>query len=198
MMQPFFSIIKTADIPRNYTDRVRVCDTDITMVQQRVGFGHKRLFLCPSCGERREKLLLYDNRLILCRGCSPVDPYRHRRNLYDEGGTALIVWHMRKAASKAGISLAFPFKYYNYLDMAMQLAPKDNEVFCRGLQRLQVMENMRFCNIAFGTAFTATDIKRYTAAAFAEQITLADWEKYMLFQPGRHPQVLIDALNRKK
>lgn len=197
-MPPLFSIIRTSDIPRTYTDGARINSTDITMVPQRVGFGYKRLFLCPRCGARREKLLIYDNRLILCRECSLVDPYRYRRNLYDEGGTRLIVWHMRKVAGKAGIELSFPFKYFNHLDISMALSPKKQERFCEVLQRLQVLENMRFCAIVWDVPFTAADIKRYTAPAFAGQITLADWEKYLPFQPGYHPQEIINAINRQK
>lgn len=198
MTQSIFKTIRTSDIPRTYTDGVRIASTEIAMVPQRVGFGYKRLFLCPRCGAQREKLLIYDSRLILCRGCSPVDPYHYRRNLYDEGGTALIVWHMRKLAGKAGIDIKFPFKYHNYLDISMALPPKKQEQFCEVLQRLQVLENMRFCNIVWSVAFTATDIKRYTASQFAGQITLADWEKYMLFQPGHHPQEIINAIKHQK
>ncbi|MDL2293990.1 hypothetical protein LJC60_05080 [Ruminococcaceae bacterium OttesenSCG-928-D13] len=141
---------------------------------------------------------MYDKRLVLCRGCSPVDPYHYRRNLYDEGGTDLIVWHMRDTAAKAGIDLKFPFKYYNYLDTSMALPPKKQERFCEVMQRLQVLENMRFCNIVWGVPFTASDIKQYTAPLFAGQITLFDWEKYMLFRPGYHPQEIINAIKQQK
>lgn len=194
-MLSFLKNIKTSDIPHTFTDGVRINGTDVQMVPQRVGYGYKRLFLCPQCGARRERLILAYDDSIWCRGCCPVDPYADRRNLYDEGGTALIVWHMRRIADKASIDIKFPFKYYNYINMAVDLTPKKNENFCRVLERLQVLENMRFCAITWHTPITATDIKRYTAPEFSGQITLAGWEKYCIFQPGYHPQEIINAIS---
>lgn len=191
----FLKNIKTSDIPHTYTDGVRINGTDVRMVPQRVGYGYKRLFLCPQCGARRERLILAHDDSIWCRGCCPVDPYADRRNLYDEGGQALIVWHMYRTADKASIDIKFPFKYYDHLDTAMSLTPKKAEKFCEVLQRLQVLECMRFCAITWHTPFTATDIKRYTDPEFAGQITLADWERYIVFRPDYHPQEIITAIS---
>lgn len=191
----FLQNIKTADISKKYGNAVCINGCNVSLVPQRVGFGYKRLFICPICGARRERLLMDEKGRLCCRGCCPVDPYADRRNLYDEGGQALILWHMRRTADKAGIELKFPFKYYDYVEMSMTLPPKKNAEFCEVLQRLQVLENMRFCAITWGASFTAADIKRFTAPQFAEQITLADWEKYILFRPGNDPQMIIDLIN---
>lgn len=176
--------IAVSDIPEATADRAEVAGRTIDLVRQRTGYGYKRLFLCPSCGQRRAKLLLY-NGSIVCRGCIPFDIYQYRRGLYDEGGTDLIVWHMQRAARRAGIRLAFPFHYVHYIGQYMHLTPKKSRALYAQLKRLQMLENMRFCAIMFDAKFTSADIKRYTAPEFTDGLTLWHLKEFCIFTGAR-------------
>lgn len=171
-MLSFLKTIRTSDIPRSYYDGVRVNGTDVAIVPQRVRFGHKRLFLCPRCGARREKLLMDERGRLCCRGCCPVDPYADRRNLYDEGGTALIVWHMRRIADGVGITIRFPFRYHAHMDAMMAQPLRREARFRKALYQLQMLEALRYNVLAHGHRYSASDIREYISGDIEEMFTL--------------------------
>lgn len=59
---------------------------------QKTGYGRKRLFICPYCGEFREKLYIANG--IKCRRCANLK--YPRAYLYDESGTDLVDYEICK------------------------------------------------------------------------------------------------------
>lgn len=134
--RPIVETLVMSDVPAEYQDTVTVAGTTIQITMQRTGFGYRRYFICPSCNRKCGKVHLFNKR-IHCQQCVPVDLYRYRRGLYDEGGTDLIVYNMiklaesigmkhlpyreRKLAKEAGENvLDFPFNLIDYLDKKPQ------------------------------------------------------------------------------
>lgn len=165
-----YSFVTTAHIPPD-TRRVSIYGGAVDIDLQRTGFGYKRLFICPRCGERRAKLVIHNDG-VYCRGCVPFDIYAYRRNMYDEGGQRLIEWHMKRIADKAGLSFKYPFKYIYFLEDILKLTPAKQDAYRDILVKLQMLENMRFSAIFFGRQFTAKHIREYTNPAYTERFTL--------------------------
>lgn len=179
-----YRTLKTSQLSADIINSCIVDGQQIEIVRQPTGYGSKRLFLCPTCKDRRAKLIIIAG-AICCRGCAPFDVYRERRSLYDEGGYSLIVWHMRKTARAAGLPLEFPFKYYRYIDPTLRY--KKAEARRKALHKLQMLENMRFSAIAFSMTFAGKQIREYTAPAFMEQFTLWQLERFIVFSPSYSP-----------
>ena len=57
---------------------------DIFISKQKTGFGERKFFVCPECGERRTKIYCYENKEVFkCRSCLGKNIYSERCNLYD-------------------------------------------------------------------------------------------------------------------
>ena len=146
------------DIPPDLQhDGVRFNGWPLHFAEQRTGYGVRKLFVCPSCGARRAKLVLTQGG-IYCHGCAPFNVYRQRCNLYDNGGEKLITYHMQKLAASIGITIKWPFCYLDYLldkPKGMRWSR-----WQQTMKRLQILEGMRNCAIFFGRRYTAADIKK--------------------------------------
>lgn len=93
---------------------------EILISKQKIGFGQKKFFVCPECGQRRTKIYCYENREIFkCRSCIGKNIYSERCNLYDGGGTALIEHKFFKIISELDLRetskkkhIPFDSRYY--------------------------------------------------------------------------------------
>ena len=156
--------LRVSDVPNENQDIITVADTDVQIILQRTGFGYRRYFICPFCDSKCGKLHRISKKLH-CPSCTPLDLYAYRRNLYDEGGTTLIVWQTKRLARKIGITdIRFPFDLVDYLDT--QPPGVSWRRYIKTLERIQRMERLRFLIIFRGYRFTATEIKRYTEEAW--------------------------------
>lgn len=56
----------------------------IDIVKQKTGFGYKKFFKCPYCGQQRQNLYFVEDELkFACRSCIKTNIYKSRTNLYD-------------------------------------------------------------------------------------------------------------------
>lgn len=179
-----FKLFSTSQLSAGVEGSYTLSGKHVEITKQPTGFGSKRLFICPTCGDRRAKLVILQNK-VFCRGCAPFNIYRQRQNLYDEGGYDLIVWYMRKIAGAANIPIKWPFKYYSHVNHLIGLPPKKYEAFRATLIKLQMLENMRFAAIFFNRTFTAAQIKEFISPAFTSRFTLWQMEHYCIFT-GRY------------
>ena len=93
---------------------------DIFISKQKTGFGERKFFVCPECGERRTKIYCYENKeKFKCRSCLDKNIYSERCNLYDGGGTALIEYKFFNLISKLDLKqtckkrhIPFDARYY--------------------------------------------------------------------------------------
>lgn len=163
-------VFRLQDIPPELRrDGVTVCGWPLYFAEQRTGYGVRKLFYCPSCGERRMKLVITTGG-IYCHGCAPFNVYRRRCNLYDNGGESLVTYHMQKLAASIGITIQWPFCYRDYLlDKPRGMRW---ERWQRTMKQLQAMEGMRNLAIFYRRRFTAQDIKDRTRPEALEGYTL--------------------------
>lgn len=171
-----FRSLHVRDIPPTMRhDGVKVGGRPLTFAEQRTGYGVRKLFYCPSCGERRMKLVIAPSG-IYCHGCAPFNVYRQRCNLYDNGGEALVTYHMQKLAASIGITIKWPFCYLEYLK------PKGMRWsrWQSAMKQLQAMEGMRNTAIFFRRSFTAQDIKARTRPEALEGYTLDYLSRYLI------------------
>ena len=179
-------VLKVSDVPAEHHDSVTVAGITVSMTRQRTGFGYRRYFLCPTCGRKCGKIHPANKRLY-CQRCTPINLYGYRQSLYDEGGTGLIVWRMRKLVKTISSQpIKWPFHYYDYL---LEKPPKMRHKKYRDtLMRLQILENMRFEVIFGGAQFRAADIRRYTDAIYVDMFELWQVAKYRIFGVGIPPE----------
>jgi ribosomal protein L37AE/L43A len=110
---------------------------------QRVGFGQRRFFVCPSCEKNTERLY-YAKGIWKCRKCSGVNPYEGIQN-NTRGGYDEIAYRMKRYAAKQNIQFEFPFDYLQFvLDPRIKGARFRNQI-----RVLQAMESMRFHALFF-------------------------------------------------
>ena len=141
--------IKVGNLPAECQDTTIIAGICVQLIRQRTGFGYRRYFQCPTCGRKCGVL----NRIegisgqLFCWKCSPIDFYAYRRNMHDEGGQALIIFHMKKLASSIGISIKFPYCCIDYFDEC----PPDMRWtrFYRVLEKLSRLENLRVIAIHY-------------------------------------------------
>jgi len=197
--RPVLHALKVSDVPKEHQDIVIAIspedggDIDIHLITQRTGFGYRRYFLCPACGRKCGKIHWHKGQLH-CRTCTPLDIYGYRQSLYDEGGTALIVWNMRKLVKAISDQpIKWPFHYYDYSiePPPGMTAAKYNRWEKKQrdtLLKLQILENMRTCAIFLGCKFGAADIKRYTSPEFTKYFELWQVAEFQIFGRGIPPE----------
>ena len=195
-----YGVLKVADVPKEYQDTITAVGITIKMTKQRTGFGYRRYFLCPTCNRKCGKVHLRKERLY-CQQCTPLDLYGYRQGLYDEGGTALIIWHMKKLVKTISDKpIKWPFHYFDYLLEKPQ--GMSNVKYRDTLMKLQILENMRFSAIFFRSRFRAADIKRYTHKAFIDLFELWQVAEYIIFSGVTSPEdfsfLLDDDVFRKR
>ena len=188
--------LKVSDVPKECQDTYTIAGITINLTTQRTGFRYRRYFLCPRCDRKCGKLHWHKERLY-CQQCTPLDLYGYRQSLYDEGGTALIVWHMRKLVKTISDQpIKWPFHYYDYpmeLPDGMTAAKYNRwEKKQRDtLLKLQILENMRTCAIFLRIPFRAADIKRCTSPDFIKYFELWQVAEFQIFGRGIPPEYFL-------
>lgn len=133
---------------------------EIPIEKQKTGFGYKSFFVCSECGERRTKLY-YKFGMFICRNCCNENVYKHRTNIYDEGGEGLIVYKINKLAKKLGVratEVKYPISRLDFFDKRPKyMRYKEFEVI---LSQLEILEELRFNAIFFGTKYSASEINK--------------------------------------
>lgn len=157
-------------------------DLEFRTAEQKTGFGVKRFLICPNCGARRVKLVHVRGKTY-CHGCAPFNVYAERCNLYDSGGTALIVYHLKKLARSAKITIRWPFDCMDHT--FSKPAGMRWERWSMTLKKLQALEQMRFCAIFLQCRYTAKDIKERTSREVLEGVSLAEIEGRLPVQNTR-------------
>lgn len=113
----------------------------VSLTEQQTGFGIRKFFVCPCCGNRRVKLYIYNNN-IFCRSCGQYKPYEGIQNS-TKGGDVELGYRMSRFGAANGIEVVFPFNYLNFAkDERLKKAS-----FRKKIAILQALENMRFQNI---------------------------------------------------
>lgn len=130
--------IDIRQLPKGYEKDIEIMGAETTIVKQRTGYGYKRLFKCPSCGERVQYLYVSDT--VKCRHCVGCNVYKDRTDIYP-GSDKYICRLMCKIAKKHNIKLTVPFDYTKYL---LDKPPKVRlENWSKVLYKLQTLESMR-------------------------------------------------------
>ena len=149
---------------------------DMLLTEQKTGFGVRHFIICPNCGNRREKLYIFNNKITYCRSCSPISPYKPIQNS-TKGGEAELTYRMKRVAAEHKIKQEFPFRYYEYLfDRPKYMRVKKwNE----GLRKMQILENMRFQTIIFNRTYEPKMIN-YLLNNCLDYPTLQDIQVYII------------------
>lgn len=133
---------------------------EIPIEKQKTGFGYKSFFVCSECGERRTKLY-YEFGMFICRSCCNENVYKHRTNIYDEGGEGLIVYKINKLAKKLGVKpseVIYPINKLNFFDKKPKyMRYKEFEII---LKQLEKLEELRFNVIFFDAKYSASEINK--------------------------------------
>lgn len=149
--------IDIRDVPKEIKHVVTFQNTKYPKVHlsyQKAGFGSKRFFICPHCGERREYLYIVQNTLA-CRNCLTISPYWGIQNT-TKGGHTYIEYKMNKLARKYGIKIKYPFSYYQLLlDKPKNMHYATWE---RVARQLQILENMRNQAIFYNSFLEPSEI----------------------------------------
>jgi len=179
--RPVIEFIPVAAIPPECKPAI-ISGATVRIIMQRTGFGQRRYFLCPACGRKCSKLYHINllEAMLYCQRCTPINLYRYRQNLYDEGGRALITWHMKKlAAAISDEPIKYPFSYLDYpIEPPQGMRSKR---YRNTLLKLQVMENMRVATYAYGCRFAGSDIRKYTRDGFICMFELWQVADYLIF-----------------
>lgn len=133
---------------------------DIVIDKQKTGFGYKSFFVCSECGERRTKLY-YKYGMFICRSCCDENVYKHRTNIYDEGGEGLIIYKINKLAKKLGVKpneIIYPINKLNFLyKRPKYMRHKEFETI---LRQLEILEELRFNVIFLNAKYSASEINK--------------------------------------
>ena len=154
----------------------------LKIIYQKTGFGYRRYFRCPRCDCKCAKILQvkgYEAQLY-CPKCFPLDRYRHRRNLYDNGGSSLIVWWMCKIAEKHGIP--FTKTPFNLIDYLNKCPPGMRwRKYYAVLEKLHRMEVLRVIFNTFSIYGNRSlfGSRMYLSAGFIKAYTNTDWRLEM-------------------
>lgn len=175
-------INEVKDIVKSDKFSIKGMDCPIYIDEQKTGFGYKKFFICPDCGERRTKLYIINMCNIYCRTCSPKGPCEGITHT-TRGGTDEIEYRMARVAAIYKIPLKYPFQFYDVI----WKRPKymRYEKWEEGLYKLQVLENMRFQTIFFKKKYSASVINRvlnYCPCKYSMlelMKYLINWEEYL-------------------
>ena len=126
----------------------------VYFAEQETGYGVRKFFLCPHCGERKVKLYFVGDS-FRCAKCGKIKPYKGLQN-GTKGGYRELQYRMMKYGAKHGITVQFPFDYLQCF-RADQIM---NEEYRAALMVLQALENLRFQNILYKTVYPKTVIDR--------------------------------------
>ncbi len=126
----------------------------VNFAEQKTGYGTRKFFLCPYCGNRKVKLYFVGG-AFRCAKCGKIKPYRELQN-GTKGGDRELAYRMVKYGAKHNINVQFPFRYLDYFS-ADQIG---KEEYRAALMVLQALENMRFQNIMFKTVYPKKVIDR--------------------------------------
>lgn len=133
---------------------------EIPIAKQKTGFGHKSFFVCSECGERRTKLY-YKFGMFICRSCCNENVYKHRTNIYDEGGEGLIIYKINKLVKKLGVKpseVKYPINRLDFYDKRPKyMRYKEFEII---LKQLEKLEELRFNVIFFNAKYSASEINK--------------------------------------
>lgn len=149
---------------------------EIFISKQKTGFGERKFFVCPECGERRTKIYCYENReKFKCRSCLGKNIYSERCNLYDGGGTALIEYKFFNLISELDLSktskkrhIPFDSRYYG----ACKPKHMRYEKFDLILKQLTALSAMRDTTILQKCKYGTKDINRILGSKRLEKLEL--------------------------
>lgn len=69
----------------------------IDIVKQKTGFGYKKFFKCPYCGQKRQHLYYVESEFkFVCRSCISINVFKYRTNLYDGNVANVITYKVAK------------------------------------------------------------------------------------------------------
>lgn len=151
--------IDIRQVPKKYKESVILKRYgSIAITKQKTGYGYKRFFLCPWCGNRVQYLYLCNEATIKCRHCLPYRVYKNRTDVYP-GGEQHLANLMCKIACENNIRFDFPFDYVSiFFKRPKYMRHKKWE---RILRQLQTLENMRFMIIISKGTIDIKVIKYY-------------------------------------
>ncbi|MEG2415899.1 MAG: hypothetical protein RR942_13890 [Romboutsia sp.] len=133
---------------------------EIPIDKQKTGFGYKSFFICSECGERRTKLY-YKYGMFICRSCCNENIYKHRTNMYDEGGEGLIIYKINKLAKKLGVrasEVKYPVNRFDFIDKRPKyMRYKEFDMI---LSQLEILEDLRFNVIFQDYKYSASEINK--------------------------------------
>lgn len=149
---------------------------EIFISKQKTGFGERKFFVCPECGERRTKIYCYENgEKFKCRSCLGKNIYSERCNLYDGGGTALIEYKFFNLISELDLSktskkrhIPFDSRYYG----ACKPKHMRYEKFELILKQLTALSAMRDTTILQKCKYGTKDINRILGSKRLEKLEL--------------------------
>lgn len=151
--------IDIKQVPKEYKESVTLKSYGVLPItRQKTGYGYKRFFLCPSCGNRVQYLYLRDGGAARCRHCLPQRIYKDRTDVYP-GGEDHITYLMQKIANKNKITLEFPFDYISAIFQRPKYVRRSK--WEKVLRQLQTLENMRFMVIMFKGTIDTKVIRYY-------------------------------------
>nr|DAZ38690.1 MAG TPA: NUDIX domain protein [Caudoviricetes sp.] len=129
----------------------------LQLSDQKTGFGIRKFFVCPECGQRKTKLFIEKTSKsgFKCADCMGLNLYKPIQN-GTKGGYREIEYRMERYAAKRGIIIKkWPFAFFDYDD-----DPRYHKSsFQKALKILQALENMRGQNIFFKTTYKLEKIK---------------------------------------
>lgn len=147
----------------------------IEIDRQKTGFGYKKFFICPTCGERRADLYIWRN-TFRCRSCYPGNVYAGIQNV-PHGGYRYIEYMMKQVAKSERQPLRIPYHFQEWI-----LSPKPKymrwQKWYDGQKKLQVLENMRFQSIFFKTKYPGFVIDKVLANIDKVNISMKNLDEY--------------------
>ena len=144
----------------------------VELAEQKTGYGMRKFFLCPCCGNRKVKLYFVRD-AFRCAKCGKIKLYRERQN-GTKGGYREIQYRMIRYGEKHNINVSFPFYYLEYYRSDQM----GNEEYRAALMVLQALENMRLQNILFKTVYKKDVMDKVLAGThpLLSKVTLKDMQ----------------------
>lgn len=145
----------------------------IELLEQRTGFGYKKLFVCPRCGAIRANLY-GDEQGIGCRGCLTYRPYRRIQNTTNGIDDRRLLYTVEKIARKNGLEISDWASFDPLEYIANDRRPKymRHERFGLAVAKIGILNAIRMDYI-FSHGVLAHKFK-HIAAADNENMTCGD------------------------